>query len=299
METLPFEIWGDIFSFACTDDGSTGRSLSAVSRAVHSISKPLKYQSICVVGPTRLLKLLGVLSALSSDTRRVRYLFIAGPFDFEGGSDGVETLHADSMMAEFRPSQESTDNTLSQILNLVSSTLFALHLHHTATARPSLLIEIELPALSELALHGPFVSSGSPSETVFPSLRKIHLAHFTFHPTNFLAQIVHAAPRLTHLRVPQRSFSMYDIQVALGILQPTVSPSDVTRLPRNLKKLVIEKDPIPNFLDSWASNIRRKQFMQKLQKIVRSDARVALVDGHYDWISVAQARDQWLDSGGC
>ncbi|KAJ7661691.1 hypothetical protein B0H17DRAFT_953615, partial [Mycena rosella] len=76
MENAPSEIWTEVFAFACTDDGSTGRALSTVSRAVHLISKPLKYQSVCILGPNQLLKLSTVLSALSPNARRIKYIFI-------------------------------------------------------------------------------------------------------------------------------------------------------------------------------------------------------------------------------
>ncbi|KAJ7677579.1 hypothetical protein B0H14DRAFT_2261194, partial [Mycena olivaceomarginata] len=65
-----------VFGFSCTDDGCTGRSLSLVSRAVHIVSKPLKYQSLCVVGLDQLMKLLAVLSKLPTGGRKVKYLFI-------------------------------------------------------------------------------------------------------------------------------------------------------------------------------------------------------------------------------
>ncbi|KAI0766436.1 hypothetical protein BD413DRAFT_153688 [Trametes elegans] len=50
METCPSEIWMLIFSFACTDDGSTGRSLSLVSRAFQHLSYPYQWQSLAIYG---------------------------------------------------------------------------------------------------------------------------------------------------------------------------------------------------------------------------------------------------------
>ncbi|KAJ6544101.1 hypothetical protein B0H19DRAFT_956400, partial [Mycena capillaripes] len=76
METIPSELWTEVFAFSCTDDGSTGRALSTASRAVHFISKPLKYQSLCVVGLDQLVKLLAMLSNLPHGERKLKYLFI-------------------------------------------------------------------------------------------------------------------------------------------------------------------------------------------------------------------------------
>ncbi|KAF8172805.1 hypothetical protein K438DRAFT_1611343 [Mycena galopus ATCC 62051] len=87
MEDIPPEIWTEIFAFSCTDDGRTGRALSIVSRAVHLTSKPLKYQSLCVVGLDQLRKLLAILSDLPTGERKVKYLFIAG-LDCEICSEG-------------------------------------------------------------------------------------------------------------------------------------------------------------------------------------------------------------------
>ncbi|KAJ7938370.1 hypothetical protein B0H13DRAFT_1140189 [Mycena leptocephala] len=299
METIPAEIWTEVFAFSCTDDGYTGRSLSAVSRAVHHISKPLKYQSLCIVGGLdRLFRLLAVLSHLSPGERKVKYLFIGGLDDskgFEspdGSTDVRRALH---------PGKDTTEQALAWILHLVSSSLIALHLHHTKILRQFLLPEIELPVLRELTLHGPFKSSQPANprpHTLFPSLRRLHIHHFGYNPANFLQQIVYAAPRLTHLWVPQSSFTPYDIQVALGMLEPTgESASEAVYLPSTLEELVIEVYPGPtrSSLEFWESNLRAIQFLKKLQKISDGDGRVCLVDGGNDWIPVEQAKQEWLE----
>ncbi|KAF7973305.1 hypothetical protein HWV62_15627 [Athelia sp. TMB] len=46
MDRVPFEIWIKIFSFACTDAGFTGRSLSLVSKFVRDASAQVKLQKI-------------------------------------------------------------------------------------------------------------------------------------------------------------------------------------------------------------------------------------------------------------
>jgi hypothetical protein len=47
-QVVPTDLWEKIFSFACLDDGSTGRSLSLVSRYVCEISKPFKFRSLAI-----------------------------------------------------------------------------------------------------------------------------------------------------------------------------------------------------------------------------------------------------------
>ncbi|KAJ6594403.1 hypothetical protein B0H19DRAFT_1095356, partial [Mycena capillaripes] len=291
METIPPEIWTEIFSFACTDDGSTGRALSTVSRAVHIICKPLKYQSICVLRPDQLLKLLGVLFALAPETRKVRYLFVASLDECERGDHSAESgreFHVDSKM-------DVIEHALFEILHLISHSLEALHIHRTRIYRPSVLLDMELPVLSDLTLHGPFKSTNLPSAVLFPSLRRIHIHHFVHHPTRFLEQIIHAAPLMTHLHVPQRSFSTYDVQVALGFSQPIVSLSESPQLPKSLQKLVIEFDPASSSPASWATCIREEQRLRRFRKLSQRDARIRLVKGRDDWVPVDEAKEKWLE----
>jgi hypothetical protein len=56
MESIPPEILSLIFSYACTDDGYTGRSLSLVSRYISDVSKPYKLQSVAVRGMWQVLE---------------------------------------------------------------------------------------------------------------------------------------------------------------------------------------------------------------------------------------------------
>lgn len=307
---MPPEIWTEVFSLACTDDGSTGRALSTVSREVHIISKPVKYQSICVFGPKQLLKLLAVLSALPPSARKIRYLFVAdGSRDFAELDDTIEVPRR---LYDPHPGPDPGRDVAEQaifhwILHLASGSLVALHIHCTKIHRRSLLLEIGLPVLSELTLQGPFKSAepptiGPPGRALFPALRSMHIYHFAHHPPRFLDQIVDAAPLPAHLHVPQRSFSRYKlIQVALRTLQPTDSESlsDGGRLPANLESLVIEVDPVTRSWDNWASNIRGELRFRKLQEFSQRDGRIKLVDGRDGWIPVGRAKEEWLENGCC
>lgn len=76
-EKLPPEIWTYIFSFACMDDGSTGRALSSVSRAINILSVPVKYQSLSIYRHKHLFKFLLTFRDLPPARRRVKYLCIS------------------------------------------------------------------------------------------------------------------------------------------------------------------------------------------------------------------------------
>ncbi|KAG7444345.1 uncharacterized protein BT62DRAFT_1077693, partial [Guyanagaster necrorhizus] len=45
---IPCEIWLEIFKLACTDGGSTGRSLSLVSRVFYDLAKETRFHSVFV-----------------------------------------------------------------------------------------------------------------------------------------------------------------------------------------------------------------------------------------------------------
>ncbi|KAJ7258491.1 hypothetical protein C8J57DRAFT_1073615, partial [Mycena rebaudengoi] len=73
MQVVPLS---EGFALACTDDGRTGRALFLGSLDIHHLSKPLKYQSISVVGIRQLEKLLAVFDQLPAAERRVESLFV-------------------------------------------------------------------------------------------------------------------------------------------------------------------------------------------------------------------------------
>ena len=76
---VPFapEICEHIFAYACTDDGTTGRSLSMVSRLVHNTSKTFKYYSIAIDGPRQAVGFAELMESFPPDLRIVPHLFVS------------------------------------------------------------------------------------------------------------------------------------------------------------------------------------------------------------------------------
>ncbi|KAF7308369.1 hypothetical protein HMN09_00685500 [Mycena chlorophos] len=62
LQDLPIELLQHIFSFACTDIGTTGRSLSLVSRHVRDVSAAVKLQSVALFGHNQILGFASLLS---------------------------------------------------------------------------------------------------------------------------------------------------------------------------------------------------------------------------------------------
>ncbi|KAF7290886.1 hypothetical protein HMN09_01267000 [Mycena chlorophos] len=79
LQDLPPELLTHIFSFACTDTGATGRSLSQVSRYIRNTSATVKLQSVALLGRQQFLKFATFLTSNDmSNIPYTRYLYIGG-----------------------------------------------------------------------------------------------------------------------------------------------------------------------------------------------------------------------------
>ncbi|TFK69271.1 hypothetical protein BDN72DRAFT_733911, partial [Pluteus cervinus] len=68
------ELWSSIFELGCTDDGTTGISLSLVSKSFNTLSAPFKLQSVSIQKVDRISLFLGVLENSPPEIRCIRYL---------------------------------------------------------------------------------------------------------------------------------------------------------------------------------------------------------------------------------
>jgi hypothetical protein len=76
LSKLPPELCEHIFSFACLDDGYSGRSLSLVSKYISATSKPVRLQSLVVRNLPQALALAAILEATALHHRRVHNLCV-------------------------------------------------------------------------------------------------------------------------------------------------------------------------------------------------------------------------------
>ena len=76
LDNCPPELCQHIFQFACTDDGTTGRTLSFVSKYIHSSSKLSKLQSVSISGADQATRFVLALQRTPNQCRRVSYLTI-------------------------------------------------------------------------------------------------------------------------------------------------------------------------------------------------------------------------------
>jgi hypothetical protein len=177
MHYLPDEIWGEICSFACVDDGRTGRSLSLVSRFIHQVSKPYKLQSIVVIGERQVAAFADLIEQTPSHLRRVDCIFLSP-------SPGHN-----------RPASEYS--TLERILRAISSSVRIIHAVFERV-RPFVLLPVSLPVLEELVVQGYI----DPFTTVNDSVQFTALKHLTLacHP-DVLKTVLALTPSLIDLRM--------------------------------------------------------------------------------------------------
>ncbi|KAI0755575.1 hypothetical protein C8Q74DRAFT_313962 [Fomes fomentarius] len=198
MDTLPLELHAHIFALACTDDGSTARALSLVSRYVRDVSAPFLYQSLAISGLDQMSELLARLERVPLHLRRIRHLFF---------SDWTHTEVQERRMS-FCPmdmDRYDAEKTFAQrIIDYAAPTLetFALVMSCPYTAPPLVghLFTIPLPRLVDLAIHG-FYPFPRTSGTM-PRLERLHLSgNRNPHGLLQLGALEAACPNLAHLRL--------------------------------------------------------------------------------------------------
>ncbi|TFK49233.1 hypothetical protein OE88DRAFT_402846 [Heliocybe sulcata] len=157
MDHIPAELWRRIFSFACTDDGAIGRSLSLASKYVRDASAPYRYQSIALIGIKQISSFLALLLTRPSPGRRVLYLYIQDKTSLSGIKQG------------------DFESELCRILTVVAPSLrlLCLCLRH----RSFLLSPIVLPALEVLMVYGPYKLPKNYSVAPGAEFRKLSRLH--------------------------------------------------------------------------------------------------------------------------
>ncbi|KIK59301.1 hypothetical protein GYMLUDRAFT_44667 [Collybiopsis luxurians FD-317 M1] len=205
MDRCPPEICHLIFCFACTDGGYTGRSLSAVSKSIRSISRPTMLQSMSIIGYNQLVAFLNILEQEQAQTqqqhsdepdrpslRHVKYLFISA----HARNTAVDPK---ALTPEFSRKARAYE-AFERILRIIAPTIRVLHVFFIFY-RTFLLLPLSLPVLQELSLHGPINCpsvNGEPS--IFPALRHLHISS-PFPPRYLTGKLARIAPELKHFRL--------------------------------------------------------------------------------------------------
>lgn len=198
MDSLPLELHSQIFQFACTDDGSTARSLSLVSQYVREASQPFLLQSVAVSGLSSLTELVSKLQSLPSHKRRVRHLFLS---DWTQKQTQQKVVSSDDTDME---RYDTEKDTIIRILDLVAPTLESLSFIAACPFNSSQLLgclfSTKFPRLVDLFVHGFYPAPHA--EAAMPALERLHLSgNRNPHGLLLKSGLDAACPSLAHLQI--------------------------------------------------------------------------------------------------
>ncbi|KIK05268.1 hypothetical protein K443DRAFT_91557 [Laccaria amethystina LaAM-08-1] len=325
--SIPPELHSYIFQLGCTDDGTTIRALSLLSRYFYAIAGPLLYHtlSISVSSPNdHLPLLLKKLQATPPHLRRISHLFLSD----------VPSSPSSSASTPQKLSEPALSN-LFDLLTLASPSLrtlsFIAHAPHTSTHIIARLFRTSFPLLSELSVSGyyPFPSpppfpreAPNPTQTPrMPSLKKLHL-HGNRNPHGLLQSrsLEGACPALEELRVSGLAMaSSFVIEVEDALLACVSSSSSSSSsddallfpasLPPNIKSVIVQAGVRPPAVGAKPPTavvlLKDDAMMRQLERIrevardaEREGVRVSVLDRPEEAISPAEMKKVWLDGVG-
>ncbi len=160
-DSLPIDVWRDIFEFTCIDGGRTASSLSCVSKAFRTISATYQFRSVRLSRLrdiqkflTRYDAALATASTAGCDPPRVYHLLLS----FLPGETDVTLLDAGCHMRDFHAWRDMKGAWNARCVDLLSR-LFVLIGGHLKTLTvlqsptiPLPFVRCTLPALRELTL---------------------------------------------------------------------------------------------------------------------------------------------------
>jgi hypothetical protein len=223
MDCSPPEICHKIFTYACLDNGFTGRSLSLVSKYITETSKPTRFQSIAIQGHEQISKFAVILERTPPHLRHVRHLFVSTQSQVKGTwrrlGPVVDAYGRDvTQEGQWRKQENDISAAIQRILLCIAPTVQTLALFLMYEWR-SMLLSVPLPCLTELTIRGSYFlpSTGVPL-VFFESFRYLHIGERRNVLSEDLRYISKAAPSLTHLR-----FTGTDSVDSLCTISPTVT----------------------------------------------------------------------------
>ncbi|KAF7981950.1 hypothetical protein HWV62_30741 [Athelia sp. TMB] len=193
MNRVPAEIWTTIFSFACLDSGATGRILSRVSKFIRDASAPVRWQSLHIHGPRKVVAFHARLLRTPPHLRRVRYLFLSSAAAADQG--GRSSSEKGRQQKPHSPPEFRRRVSDAQLIKACFEILV-----HVAESVEIMYLDISLSHLSEMpprSIHFPLLreltsaslpphygvpsaGGGAPIAALCPQLRRWHLTECPF-----------------------------------------------------------------------------------------------------------------------
>ncbi|KAI0355354.1 hypothetical protein OH77DRAFT_1403027 [Trametes cingulata] len=216
---LPTEIWREITTLACTDGGSTGRSLALTSKFFHSQSLSTRFHSLSFDSLQRVEDFLVFLREQPKDCKpQIAHLYLS--FTGEPASSTPRFFLAYARMkrserAEYDREAKATKELWDERFRPAAAALFTLAaptLETLCLVEERLQVPLEFPhtfpKLEELTWKGWFEGLQPASLALydnpykFPVLRRVHfITHDKAHVVDALAAA--ASSSLTHLRISE------------------------------------------------------------------------------------------------
>lgn len=277
MDKCPLEICLHIFSLACTDDGSTGRSLSLVSRGFAEVSRTVQLQSIALWGSSQLAGFASILRDRYSKGQKVHHLFM---------SDKPRKTPSGQSIAQERIDSQNAR----KIIRIVAPSLATLSL----VVERGLwgFIQYGFPMLTELSARVSFIDLEDlfgPRCTI-PNLRGLYLAcqyDGIDIPSDFAEELSRRFPQLHYLYVHGMLHENISREFVIALenhmsreTPRSPYPNEYQgRLPSTLKSVVIDRSfsRSGNFFRSSSADI-----VQSLSRLARSDTNDFL---HLGWVA--------------
>ncbi|KAF7980016.1 hypothetical protein HWV62_40128 [Athelia sp. TMB] len=318
MQHAPTEIWYQISSHACTDSGSTGRSLSLVSKFIREASAPFKLQSVAVHGPKQFISFNKLLLATPPYLRRTRYLFISAIPPSLPPRRGLLRLFPARKPSEAYPRWAEKDagefmsafsSIIEQVAGSVEILYFEIPMFHFRPLDPTL----SFPRLEEVTSNcffgsqAPYEVAGQPQVTICPKLRRWHFIHYPLSAWAWISNDVIGtirliAPCITHVRFSdlyhpfgvsqQLSGLVSSLNSALG-LDPDRDP--LAQQPSETFEVVYAQPGVPPDIKAGLGAVRLMYdwLLMSLQNLNEADDRFVLLMPRADDVVSLCAASVW------
>ncbi|KAK7688977.1 hypothetical protein QCA50_007668 [Cerrena zonata] len=166
LNECPPEIIQYIFSFACTDNGYTGRSLSLVSHFINEVAKPICLQSVALYTLDQVGAFNTYLHSRDPHHRIVRSLYITLGLR-EGQWDSEDWSRTNDYLPTLKPLLE----IVAPHLRRLSVSLSAWKQENEHLEPPFSLFDVHFPSLKEFTYHGTRYSQTSHPHFITPQSR--------------------------------------------------------------------------------------------------------------------------------
>jgi len=262
MEHLPAELLLEIFSYACTDGGYTGRSIACVSKHINAVSEGVRYRSLAVYGTRHIEALSFRLTSSEPDSglRKVHHLLLSDRPLGVGAStpsssrtsripDGADTgaelvTNVTFILTAVAPHLETLLLILTTLRKPTPLSLSVLSFFSDLPFLP--LIPTELPNLRELTVTSPLFPLSLQLSKRALRLERLHIATHTELPITLGTSLRKVTPNLTHLRVSSlrgRSDGGGLLDMLKTFIRGSGTSSSSRQYPRNLQRVIVTPRP--------------------------------------------------------